>query len=300
MDEKIIQQIIASSSNQRLDNTWFCFDMEYNSPRLNRSDRSFGRFDIVALSRNPCQNGKHKLLLIELKYNTGAYVQGKNNIKRKSAEKKMCFADINAGSGIAGHVCDYIRYLHPRIGNGAIYNLINECRLIILTCKLQDKTSVPCPRGRSCDDKSRGIDIDIEPIIAIITMGCDDINKCRKQMHKYLFDNNNSSTINVEKIFDECNDYKFNISKYPLGIEVGEQGKDFHQKIILAFSPESISENKPSFDGTEILNCIGIDGQEKASMKFGLSSVFCTQDNLESSSACEWSPRLCDCLCVGL
>jgi hypothetical protein len=272
--EKIIQQIIASDSNRNPDSTWFCFDMEYNDPRLNRSDRSFGRFDIVALSRKPSTNGKHKLLLIELKYGTHAYTQGINDIKRRRQNNQMIFADINAGSGIAGHVCDYIRYAHPHIGNYAIYRLINEYMLImdnILTYKLQDKTFVPCPQGSSWDDESRGIDI--EPIIAIITMGCDDINKCRKQMSKYLFANNGSSTINAEKIFDVCNDYKFNISKYPLGIEVRERGEDFHQKIILAFSPESISENKPSFDGTEILNCIGIDGQKKKStvtMGFGL------------------------------
>lgn len=96
--EKIAQQEILINNNFNSEADFFVTDMEYSIENIN-----FGRFDYIAISKNVDNHGKHKLALIELKYDT------------RSFEGTEIYP---YGSGIVGHVCNFNRFVFGENGDG--------------------------------------------------------------------------------------------------------------------------------------------------------------------------------------
>ena len=83
--EKIAQQRLIYLNNSNTKSKWFCIDIEYVKQRNSGADEKYGRFDIVAISKET----PHRVALIELKYGIGA---------------------IGSSSGIVKHAEDYARF----------------------------------------------------------------------------------------------------------------------------------------------------------------------------------------------
>ncbi len=125
--EKRCQHQIILKNNLNDLSDWYCVDMEYVLQRKDASEDSYGRFDIVAISKhiNP-KSQKYDVALIELKVDSGAFdSKGKktkttvetwseavDTLWRKGKKVTLQNREINKfGSGILGHFSDYVRYM---------------------------------------------------------------------------------------------------------------------------------------------------------------------------------------------
>lgn len=171
-NEKIAQQRMILANNRSDSSAWHCFDMEYALPQKNKNVPKCGRFDILAASRTPMDDGRHKVRLIELKYGDDAYAG--------SAEKPVDFTktlfEQNFGSGIVGHVIDFLHFTER---GGTSERMLDEMRRIL---DVKQALGLPHPLNIS-EDAS----IDENFNIAIITLGCKDVNASRARMRRYLF-----------------------------------------------------------------------------------------------------------------
>jgi hypothetical protein len=83
--EKEAQQELVYLNNSSEKSNWICIDIEYVKQLNNSDETSFGRFDIVAISKKT----PHRVALIELKYGAGA---------------------IGGNSGILKHLQDFKKF----------------------------------------------------------------------------------------------------------------------------------------------------------------------------------------------
>lgn len=208
--EKMAQQeLILKNNNQK--SNWFCVDMEYVMQRSNKYEPNFGRFDIVAISKEK----PHRIALIELKYGCKSYGGDYKQLKDAQNNNKVILeTDDNFGCGILGHTCDYIRYI--KSGNIAV--LKDE---IIEICKNYSKIKMipenPNPKYVK--------DFPDNPEVYFITVG-EDVETARTQMKKYLF---------TEEV-----DYKpsiYNVEAV-LGLDITKQDCRFNPKFL--FSEEEL------------------------------------------------------------
>jgi hypothetical protein len=197
-NEKIAQQEIILANNNDKTSAWYCFDMEYAFARKGKNETNFGRFDILAISKNIQKDGRHKLLLIELKYDYTAYGDNLGKEKRDiilSNKSIDIFApDFKAGSGIVGHVCDHIRYIRKK---DETINARLKTEIIDILSKQNKLLNGSIPQILDIDS------IDDKPIIAIITVGCNNIASCQKSMESHLY---NGATLNVKKLLSNFKD----------------------------------------------------------------------------------------------
>lgn len=193
--EKIAQQRILINNNINFKmgkSNWFCLDMEYVMERENNSEDSFGRFDLIAISKK--QSGeKHKIALIELKYGTSAFSDFSDEFKKQYANDNKSFYNgkipvKKIGSGILGHAYDYIRYLNSGKYKTAlkkeiinILNNYNELGLINSFERIEED------------------DIDDIPNVYFITLENKN-DKCSKTMKNYLCRCKDASKYNVEEV----------------------------------------------------------------------------------------------------
>lgn len=222
--EKIVQQSMVCANNENTNTDWFCIDMEYVMSQTDRSQLKFGRFDIVAITKKKQKtNGKYGVALIELKHGQKAYygltkpykdITDKNIIKDiislKYTQKKIF------GSGIVGHVYDYLQYLTYGEGVGNVeksyktpYELLkNE---IVKIVQLSKNFAIECPiQGNITVDE-----IEEKPKVYFITVGVDNCEKAQELMRKFIFNDAKSSYVNVQLVLKEENikrmrDYDFN------------------------------------------------------------------------------------------
>lgn len=127
--EKICQQWIINKNNVE-DGEWYYLDMEYTMKGI-----PSGRFDMIAVKKKPDNNNKHQVALVELKIGDERYTSMTNakyydeknydkylEIKEKSLynfQKKE--EHVSFGSGLLGHLCDYMRFLY-----GNHYEVLKE------------------------------------------------------------------------------------------------------------------------------------------------------------------------------
>lgn len=171
--EKIAQQQIILANNRSDSSPWYCFDMEYVLPNANREEPKCGRFDILAVSRKPMKNGKHQILLIELKYGDNSYA----GAMRNPPDPTKGIFEQNFGSGIIGHAIDYLHYTNIK---SAATRLESEMHKIFDVKRRLQLPNVP----RILDNAP----VDTDFIIAVITLGCKDIGKSQARMRRYLFE----------------------------------------------------------------------------------------------------------------
>ncbi|MEI6132575.1 MAG: hypothetical protein WCQ41_07115 [Bacillota bacterium] len=113
--EKIAQQKLVINNNLNPDSEWYCVDMEYVQQRENSDKDKYGRFDIIAISKQKQDDGKYKVALIELKVGFGAFSGFTDDFRKKMISNPNYFkrqknCKVKVGSGILGHLYDYIGY----------------------------------------------------------------------------------------------------------------------------------------------------------------------------------------------
>jgi len=124
-EKKYQQNIVIVNNSKETKSKWICFDVEYTM-----ADESFGRYDILAISTVPNEDGKYSIGLIEVKVDNGSYgtnkkdieelLNNKNVLEVSQGEYKVelksdlqqCKPKDSLGSGILGHFSDYIRYIN--------------------------------------------------------------------------------------------------------------------------------------------------------------------------------------------
>lgn len=128
-EERKLQQWILTENNICDISEWYFADMEYNTQGVYA-----GRIDLVAISKKRNSDGKYEVALIELKVGSGS-IKGALNairergVKRTEEEKEHEIKifdsikgipgyiyekqskEVNFGSGMVGHIADYLRYL---------------------------------------------------------------------------------------------------------------------------------------------------------------------------------------------
>jgi hypothetical protein len=88
--EKKAQQQLVYNNNLNSDSKWHCIDIEYVKQRNNSKEETYGRIDIIAISKEK----PHRVALIELKYGVGS---------------------ISGSSGVLKHSQDYIKFIKDKI-----------------------------------------------------------------------------------------------------------------------------------------------------------------------------------------
>jgi hypothetical protein len=99
-----------------------------------------GRFDMIAVSKKKV-DGKHRVALVELKVNDSSYA-GMDGSRKKQHEKEFNlilekkdalynsgFEPLKYGSGIVGHIADYLRFLQKNY-----YNTLKQEIIDIIKC----------------------------------------------------------------------------------------------------------------------------------------------------------------------
>lgn len=69
--EKQAQQRLVVANNQNRNSDWYCVDLEYTQAK--EKDPAYGRADLVAVTRWPDAEGRHRVALIELKVGHESY-----------------------------------------------------------------------------------------------------------------------------------------------------------------------------------------------------------------------------------
>ena len=110
--EKIAQQHLVMTNNTNLSAEWFCVDLEYIQRRDDNSEDLYGRFDIVAVRKQPGNDGKHDVAIIELKVDKSAYSTSLSQSDKALLKKGLDIDSFNGtlGSGILGHIADFYRF----------------------------------------------------------------------------------------------------------------------------------------------------------------------------------------------
>lgn len=121
-NEKIAQQKIMIGNNSSDAAEWFLVDMEYSVPGV-----SYGRFDMIAVSKEKDESGRHKIALIELKSGTGAF----SGARAERNNNNDIIGLKSYGSGIAGHINNFYEYLHGQNAQNNLNNLAKEIAMII-------------------------------------------------------------------------------------------------------------------------------------------------------------------------
>lgn len=161
LNEKIAQQLLIRNNNRNTDSDWYCVDMEYIKKRNNNTEKLFGRFDIIAVSKEK----PYRTALIELKYGTGA---------------------IGGNSGVCKHTKDYFMFTDKNEFEtnlkGEICSIINSYRRLVSSPFEKVFEEDFCPK----------------PEIYFIAL--DNIeDQVRKKMQRYLLNIPSCSTKNFEK-----------------------------------------------------------------------------------------------------
>lgn len=120
--EKIAQQKLVHLNNINKESKWFCIDIEYIKQRDSKLDEEYGRFDIVAISKEK----PHRVALAELKY-------GKNS--------------LGSSSGIVKHAKDYAKFKEDCILSThmkkEIFDIVaNLNTLEICPIRIKDKSEI--------------------------------------------------------------------------------------------------------------------------------------------------------------
>ena len=161
--ERAVQQQLVIKNNANDRSKWFCVDIEYVRQRNNRGEKAYGRFDIIAISKDK----PHKVALIELKYGNKA---------------------IGPSSGVLKHSQDYIAFIE----NGEYAKHLRKEIIDIIKSLRELKT---CPIG-----VSNASDLADTPDFYFITLG-NERDEPRNTMRRYvLSDVDGASKYNVQKV----------------------------------------------------------------------------------------------------
>jgi len=125
--EKICQQWIINQNNTH-NSAWYYVDMEYMI-----KGNPLGRFDMIAIKKEANSDGKHQVALVELKVGNGAYgsVGGKKLGEDSIYNYQTKETYVSFGSGLVGHLCDYMRYLNTGLYEMLKEEIVNQIKALI-------------------------------------------------------------------------------------------------------------------------------------------------------------------------
>ena len=182
---------------------WYCVDMEYN-----QKETRIGRFDIIAISKKPDENNKHRVALIELKVGKESYDGSPKLSKKKPTPQELkqfnsqlalvfekkdeifspASNNLRFGSGIVSHIADFLRYL-PADGNQPLsyQTMLAEEIPKIIKCQIQ--FGCPVPKEILEIDKEN---LAIKPEVVFLCYTNSSIEKetivdLKNQFGKYIF-----------------------------------------------------------------------------------------------------------------
>lgn len=248
-DEKICQQWIINKNNADPNSPWYYLDMEYT-----KENCPTGRFDMIAISKYKIQS-QFKVALVELKVGDGNYsgISKKTGelIKKKYKSKDSIYElgkeeKLNCGSGITGHMINFIRFLNDghyetKMKNDIIWILKNHKQLGLIdnTWELSQEIN---PEEIGIPDVYI-VSYNNAPEMPLKTP----IDEMKKTMHKYLFsddvDGERASDYALETILkcDAIDDLKKNLkgdskgklldnekTRFDSTISIGRTKKKYH------------------------------------------------------------------------
>jgi len=176
-EEKNAQQALILANNRNPNSAWFCVDMEYTQQRPNNRMPSYGRADIVAISKKPYGGALHRVAMIELKVGSGSYKSAISaSIKEqiKAGTFSIDREQGSLGSGIVGHLADFYRF--EKAGQ---FRTLREEICQILSNKRGLGFPVPL------EENLRPCDIEDQPHFYFLTL-CDSMASCKKSMRSHL------------------------------------------------------------------------------------------------------------------
>ena len=201
--EKMAQQEIMLENNKCSKAEWFLVDMEYSVPGI-----SYGRFDMIAVSKKKNKDGKHTIALVELKTGTGSFggttatTDNQDNVSIKKY-----------GSGIAGHINNFYEFLYGTNGSENVENLAKEIVLI-----LSNYRSLGIDYGGlQLEEK----DIELSPQKVECIIMCTDLKDRKKtveQAKKYIFNSRGSSKYCLENLWGNSFDTKLKSMNISLSV----------------------------------------------------------------------------------
>lgn len=173
-NEKIAQQEIILENNNSQNSEWYFVDMEYSVPGI-----SYGRFDMIAISKRQDELGKYQIMLVELKTGTNAFGGA---------------GEDTYGSGIAGHINNFYKFLYGESGKQNILRLAKEITTIMANYNALGLNNAGLNFALE--------DIDVAPENVKCVILCTDIKekeKAQTQASKYIFNFKGASKWSLEK-----------------------------------------------------------------------------------------------------
>lgn len=155
--EKICQQWIINKNNIG-DGDWYYIDMEYTMKNI-----PSGRFDMIAIKKTVDENEKHQVALIELKIGSDRYTSmtsrryndESHHFKYEDIKNNSLYSYqtkesyVSFGSGLLGHLCDYMRFLNAKHYEILRQEIVHEIKSLIQLGIISED----CAIGRIGDTK---------------------------------------------------------------------------------------------------------------------------------------------------
>jgi hypothetical protein len=120
--EKKAQQQLVYRNNANEQSLWYCVDIEYVIQRSNNSEKSYGRFDIIAIAKAK----PHRVALIELKYGSGA-MGGESGILKHAKDHMNFIEDCVYAKHLKKELVDIVKS-QSELKNCSIH-IMDECEM---------------------------------------------------------------------------------------------------------------------------------------------------------------------------
>jgi len=188
--EKVCQQWIINQNNTH-NSEWYYVDMEYMI-----KGNPLGRFDMIAIKKKADVNGKHQVALVELKVGSGAYGStggmklGDDSLYNYQTKDTY----VSFGSGLVGHLCDYMRYLNTEyyeemLKEEIVSQIKAFIQMEIVSC---DDAIGKIANADMLSDKPEVYFVSFSCVPSIINDTQTSIEQMRESFYKYMYSINKS------------------------------------------------------------------------------------------------------------
>lgn len=135
--EKKAQQILVLNNNRNLKSNWYCIDIEYIKKRSSRQEKLFGRFDIIAVTRQK----PYRTALIELKYGVGA-IDGNSGVSKHAQDYFQFIENNEFELGLKSEICSminsYRRLVNSVLPEVSLDDFVSEPEIYFIALNNQD------------------------------------------------------------------------------------------------------------------------------------------------------------------
>lgn len=211
--EKICQQWIINNNNMS-DGEWYYVDMEYTMKNI-----PSGRFDMIAIKRKANENGQHQVAVIELKIGNGSYPGMNHKLYTSHADRYKDIKEnslyayqtkeayVSFGSGLVGHLCDYMRFLNAKHYNHLrqeiVYQIESLKRLGVLS---ETDRVAKITNTEMLSDKPEIYFVSFSHVPKIAGDKPQTIEQMKRSFYKYMYSTSNESVEGESEII-KCSEY---------------------------------------------------------------------------------------------